>query len=273
MKKSILIIGKPQSTKTRFLTQFTIRAEKGESSVKLIDHPDDLSSISEDRKRAYMGQKATRTTAGTRSKIELKVQIGGQEVDLTYPDSDGEQVNEIIKNRQVSSGWKDDVENSNYWVLFIRPNDLDTPFNTSMKSTDIKRNQGEVQEANTLMDRNFFIELIQILLFLKGIGHKKKVSTPRLVVALTCWDELKAKKGELPEDILKKVLPLFAQFIASIWDQNAISIYGLSPQGKELSDKSDDDFTDSLPENNGYIILPDGQKSEDITRLIADFFQ
>jgi len=64
---------------------------------------------------------------------------------------------------------------------------------------------------------------------------------------------------------------LFNQFIHSIWDSHKLKIYGLSAQGQSLSkDEIDDDYIDEGPENKGYLILPNGEKCKDITRLIAD---
>ncbi len=57
---------------------------------------------------------------------------------------------------------------------------------------------------------------------------------------------------------------MLLSFISSVWRKP--TILGLSALGKQLS-KSDVDleYANNGPEKYGYIILPDGRKSDDIT--------
>jgi hypothetical protein len=48
-------------------------------------------------------------------------------------------------------------------------------------------------------------------------------------------------------------------------------VYGLSSLGKTLrKDEPDDDYLNSGPEQFGYIVMPDGSRTPDLTAPIAD---
>ncbi len=61
-----------------------------------------------------------------------------------------------------------------------------------------------------------------------------KHGTPKIVIALTCWDELNTNK-ETPTEILEKALPMFSQFLRSNWSDESVRIIGVSAQGLSLS--------------------------------------
>ena len=106
MQESILIIGRPDSGKTRFLTQFCARAEKGKSAVKFFDRANDISHISDDRKRSAQGLNSVRTASDVYIDVDLHIEVDGRKRTINYPDVAGEQINQIVKNRLINKKWK-----------------------------------------------------------------------------------------------------------------------------------------------------------------------
>ncbi len=274
-EKSILIIGRPESGKTRFLSQFCIRAEKKKSAISFFDRPGELSHITEDRKLVAQGLSSKRTATDANLNVDLSIEYDGQQHTVSYPDSAGEHINSMVKERKINPHWQKLIKASNEWILFIRTTNLKKQFDPTLKPNKNNQKSASQNEEIIISDQGFFIELIQLLLYIKEVGIRDSSNLPKLSVVLTCWDELKPKKHQEmnPKDVLceEKVLPLFNQFIHSIWDSHKLKIYGLSAQGQSLSkDEIDDDYIDEGPENKGYLILPNGEKCKDITRLIAD---
>ena len=62
---------------------------------------------------------------------------------------------------------------------------------------------------------------------------------------------------------------MLASYLVSNWDEDKLSIWGLSALGKELTEASkDEDFIDEGPENQGWVISPNEtieQKNIDLT--------
>ena len=116
-----------------------------------------------------------------------------------------------------------------------------------------------------------------MLLYAKGVGSTHPVSTPYLAIILSCWDEIKLpkkKKKLLPIEVLTETMPLFAEFISTNWEESAYSVFGVSSLSKALSDKiSDEDYLDNGPESFGYVILPDGNRDEDLTLPVAKILE
>jgi len=89
----------------------------------------------------------------------------------------------------------------------------------------------------------------------------------KMTVVLTCWDELNTE--EKPRDLLGKRLPFFLTFLESNWNAECLNIIGLSAQEFSLKvQENKEKYQIDGPEKFGYLILPDGRKTKDITLLI-----
>ncbi len=111
-------------------------------------------------------------------------------------------------------------------------------------------------------DQARLIELLQMLLYVGGALRTEPLRKPRLCVLLSCWDELNT--DEIPVAVLWKWLPMFASFVASTWATP--SVLGLSALERPLSPRdSDQEFVARGPEQFGYVVLPNGEHSPDLT--------
>lgn len=107
-----------------------------------------------------------------------------------------------------------------------------------------------------------------MLLHTRGVALNRPIQSPRLVVALTCWDEL--SKPLAPEAELARHLPMLHAFLTSTWAPEALTVYGLSSLGGSISKPTvSQKHRDLGPETQGFVIRPDGNKHADLAEPIA----
>lgn len=271
MGTSILLIGKPHSSKTVFLSQFYSKLQKNKSKLKLYKPVDDLSPIAGAREALASGEEPQTTPSEKSVKFYLPIQVAEKQVDLKCPEYGGEQVLSIVENRELNKEWTNSIEESDSWILFIRLNNV----NKSLDISDVtyseqhhKNSKEPVSEIEyKISDQSFFIELLQILLHAKEKDYHRLIDKPKLTIVLTCWDEMNTE--EKPYDVLKSKLPLLLNFLESNWYENYLNIVGLSAQGFSLSTpENKEKYQIEGPEEFGYLVLPDGAQTIDITELI-----
>jgi hypothetical protein len=109
-----------------------------------------------------------------------------------------------------------------------------------------------------------------MLVYVRGAISTEPLRSPRLCLLLSCWDELST--NDRPAAVLEQRLPMFANFVASTWAEPIV--LGLSALGRPLSTHDRDaEYVARGPEQFGYVVLPDGERSPDLTlpiqRLLA----
>jgi predicted RNA-binding Zn-ribbon protein involved in translation (DUF1610 family) len=124
MSISILLIGKPHSSKTVFLSQLYSKLQKNKSALKLYKSVDDLSPITVAREALAKGEEPQTTPSERSVKFYLPIQVGETQVDLKCPEYGGEQILSIVENRELNKEWTDSIQESDHWILFIRLNNL-----------------------------------------------------------------------------------------------------------------------------------------------------
>ena len=127
--------------------------------------------------------------------------------------------------------------------------------------------KGRVTEAwdAGLSDQARLIELMQVLIYTWSTANERSGRFPPLVVLLTCWDEMESPGKPIGE--LRKRLPMFADFVASNWEES--SVLGLSCAGRALHKKTpDEDYIAKGSELFGYVVLEDGRDTPDLTHPI-----
>lgn len=271
MGTSILLIGKPHSSKTVFLSQFYSKLQKNKSKLKLYKSVDDLSPISGAREALASGEEPQTTPSEKSVKFYLPIQVAEKQVDLKCPEYGGEQVLSIVENRELNKEWTASIQESNSWILFIRLNNVNKPLDISDVTYSEQHHKNAKEPVSEteykISDQSFFIELLQILLHAKGTDYHKVNDKQKLTIVLTCWDEMNTE--EKPYNVLQSKLPLLLNFLESNWDKNYMNIVGLSAQGFSLTTpENKEKYQIEGPEEFGYLVLPDGAQTNDITELI-----
>jgi len=275
--KNILIIGGPNVGKTHFGGQLYGRLSSRQFNYKIAlnNRPLDLTIFQDVLDKLSEGIRAGHTEASANRNIELKIEDNsGENIVFTFPDYAGEQINMIVKDRKVNSLWKEYIDKSDSWILFIRLNEINIVediINRGIPSAEEIQKRNSQPPPAKISDAAFFVELLQIFLYIKGISTLHKVKKPNLTIILSCWDELKLKEKTVPSELLKDKLPLLYYFVKNTWDINYLSIIGLSSTEKSLTDEPDEDYIDRTPIDFGYIINSNGIKEKDLTLSIATF--
>jgi hypothetical protein len=197
----------------------------------------------------------------------------GRYAELVWPDYGGEQVRNLVMQRQIPAAWRERVLDATDWVLLIRLHSLrseDDLFSRPLQSFAATEPEEEAS-AHEPSDQARIVELLQMLLYLAQFHLDRPLRKPRLTILLSCWDELETT--ELPASLLASRLPMLWSFVHSNWISP--TVIGLSALERALSKTdADQEYAIRGPEEFGYVVLPDGVKSTDITlpiqRMMAD---
>jgi GTPase SAR1 family protein len=263
----ILIIGPPKTGKTTFLAQLYGRLLDKKGKLQLASAPENIDGIKSAYDRLTDGEETEPTPSTENLEVKIPVIHEGQEFVLHCKDYGGEQVRDLIALMEYDKTWIERAKTNDRWVLFIRPSEIEQRFDLSKKGYAEKDQKESNSSISGTSDQSQFIELVQVLMRARGTGMKDLIDTPRLLIALTCWDELKT--DSTPEEILQQKMPLFTQFIAASWLPGAFNIIGVSAQEFPLKTEKDrDKYLDEMPQNFGYLVLDDNPKEKDLTRLI-----
>ena len=268
-----MVIGRPKSGKTTFFVQFYIRIVKKQSTISLWKTPPNIRAIEDAVKRLTNGEEVQTTPADSNEALILPIRVDDTNLELVCPDYGGEQVNSLVNLMEYDEHWHRRVGASNRWILFIRPSGIINYYDLSNAGyAQLQKKKSEGQLSSPLSEQIQLIELLQGLLYIKGRGLKTSFADPGLSVALTCWDELSTKAP--PGEYLQTALPLLHEFLVSNWGPRALKIFGLSSQEFPLKDPAAKErYLEELPQNFGYLVMPDGEKTKDITFLVKETIQ
>ena len=269
--KSILLIGESDVGKSHYGGQLLKRLMQEDGQIRMDGAATNLEPFQAVMVRLDAGLSAGHTPTTTYHESRWPI-VDSEEhkADLIWPDYGGEQIKNIIDERRLPQAWLNRITQSSAWLLLIRLQKIradDDIFSRPLAC--LKGRSTEVWDAD-LSDQARLIELLQMLAYIWSTSNERLDRFPRLVVLLTCWDEMESP-GK-PIDELCKRLPMFGDFVASNWKDS--SVLGLSALGRALDKQEpDDDYIAKGSERFGYVVLEDGTHSPDLThpirRLIA----
>jgi GTPase SAR1 family protein len=271
MNQSVLIIGKPNSGKTTFIAQLYAKLDVNNGAFRLYKSIVNLTPIIDAVNKLSNGDEVAPTPTDRTTGITLPLQFMDKKIDLYCPDYGGEQINNIIENREVDPKWTNSIRQSDNWLIFLRLTNLISAYDLSNKTIpqEVLEEQAGSPEEYVMSDQSGLIELLQIMLATKGHDAHLKNQKTKITIVLTCWDE--DMNDELPRQKLQKILPLLLNFIDSNWQAQLINIVGLSALGLSLKNLENRDlYQANGAEKYGFIIRADGTKSDDVTELITE---
>lgn len=274
---TILIIGGPNAGKTHFGGQLYGRLNARTERYRITSPPDDLTIFQEVLDNLNEGKSSGHTHVTSHQTLALEIEDGaGVKSVFSFPDYGGEQIKAIVNDRRVNKIWKEQIDKSSSWMLFIRLDEvkaIEDVVNRGLPDQDVLKNRTEKSEPMSLSDTAFYTELLQILLFVKKVGIRQRITDPKLTLVLSCWDLLSDEdQKKLPKDVLQDKLPGLFSFIHKTWIEDACKIIGLSSTEKSLSNNDSDlEFVRKGPENFGYMITATGEKETDLTFTISTF--
>lgn len=276
---NIVIIGGPNAGKTHFGGQLYGRLSSRNQSYKITSPPEDLTIFKEVLDNLNQGKSAGHTHVNEHKTLSLEIEDRkGQVLTFSFPDYGGEQIKTIVTEHRVNEIWKNQIIGSGAWMLFIRIADIfpvEDVSNRGIPDQNVLKQRNDQVQPMVLSQAAFYIELLQIFLFVKKNPLKRQIKTPKLTVILSCWDLLtQEEQKRKPIDVLNERIPALHGFIQTTWQTDAWQVMGLSSLEKTLSvDVPDKDFIMRGPEDIGYIITKDGKKESDLTLSISKFLE
>ena len=272
--RTILLVGTSGTGKTHYGGQLLIRLNEGEGDLKMKGVPENVTPYEEAERKLGQGVLSGHTSEGTYRESVFPVESkNAKSSNLVWPDYAGEQISQMVELRRVNKSWLRRLLESEGWMLFIRLDNIRVYEDMLSRPTGQKgktAKEGENLEFSW-SSQAIYVELIQLLLFTKGVGTISRVTSPALTILLTCWDEMDEASHQVsPAVVLREKMPLFADFLRSTWHPDKLSIYGLSALGKSLKkDEPDPEYLEHGPEAFGYIVLPDGARDPDLTLPVS----
>ncbi|MGH8493117.1 MAG: hypothetical protein ACRERR_08450 [Moraxellaceae bacterium] len=262
-QRSILMIGESNVGKSHYGAQFLKRLIVGDCALRMDGAATNLKPFEAAMDSLAEGMAIGHTAASTYvESIWPIIDNLGASANLIWPDYGGEQVRNLIAERRVPTPWRDRILSATDWVLLIRLHTMRTADDIFSRPIAALSEGGAEDAQHHVSDQVRLIELLQMLLYIAGLDRDVPRDTPSLTVLLTCWDELGVQGT--PLEILQEQLPMFSAFIDSTWREP--KIVGLSALEKPLSQTDpDNEYAIHGPEQFGFIVLPDGTHSDDIT--------
>lgn len=268
----IMLLGGPNSGKTHLAGQLYGRLQRNPGALQLRKDegvPADLSPLQEVLNCLEDGKAAPHTSHSTWAEVRLPlIDRGGNAVDLRWPDYGGEQLSQVFSTRSVNPDWQKQLCASGGWILLLRLG-AEVTYEDGFKrlaKPELESHQGQADRAEKWDANAYWVEKLQILLHVAQRGVVNPISSPRLAILLSCYDELGSKSIK-PVEVLSEKLPLVSSFVRNNWLPDAVSVWGLSALGKPLNESNNSDtFIDEGPEYQGWVVPPDGSdKDTDLT--------
>ncbi len=266
--RSILLIGGPNTGKTHFGGQLLGRLQLEQGKLRLRSEPESIAPLEDVLRRLAQGLLADHTSVDTYEEIVLPIALpSGEQVDLVWPDYGGEQIRLMMHQRRVSDAWKERIRGSDSWLLFMRPSILHTYDDIFTRPLhELTAAEGNDPAPHEWTSQAFYIELLQLLLYVRGLGTLTRATAPPLAIVLSCWDELDTEDRALPPPmLLRQEMPLFAAFLESTWQSSSVAVLGLSSLDRPLSNEREDEaYIERGPETFGYVVRSDAEQTSDL---------
>ena len=273
--RSILVVGEHNVGKTNYGIQLFGRLRLAASRLEMAGTPASIAPFEAGLASLNDGRAPDHTPTAANHELILPLRLDQRTFSLSWPDYGGEQVSDILRTRALSEVWQRKVDLSDAWMLFIRLS-ADTNTADALKRPATGKRGGAkapppVPETTQHVNWNSnarTIELLQMLLHAKRVNTRGRVHTPPLLVALACWDELNEEAR--PGAALAARMPLLHAYLTNAWAADDLAIFGLSSLGGNLdTSEVKDTHRDEGPEQQGYVVLPNGDTTIDIAEPVV----
>lgn len=272
MTASILLLGESNVGKSHFGGQLLGRLNREEGALRMVGSPSSLAPFDTVLSRLNSGLAAKHTSSASYTEARWPVaDRQGRSIELVWPEYGGEQVSEITAQRRMSPDWRNRIETSSGWIVMVRIPNAQVSDDIFTRPLSAANAGGTDQKSYKLSDQAKLVDFLQWISFVRGIDPLIPTQSPRLLLLLSCWDELpSAQLNNKPADILSERMPLVSAYLRANWTPESAYVIGLSALERSLSETSEDtDYVDLGPESFGYVVTEDGSHDSDLTLAIA----
>lgn len=253
MRRSVVLIGGPDSGKTNFIGRVWPALDAKRGSLQIAQQPDDITFVLEVTDHLSSGSFAPRSEhADTRREFEVIVCEGAdtEETSIVIPDISGELWLNAVKYSEIAKDWMEELRHADGALLFIRVgSDQDV---RPLDWVTSKRMMSKVQAPDnksipTQVVLCEFIRFLEISLLYRPDGER-----PRVSIVVSAWDIVDNEKfAKGPRAWLEHEYPLFGGRLHDI-ERLDLRVFGLSVVGGDL--KNDEKCREAVQENglDGY---------------------
>lgn len=269
---NILLLGESDVGKTHFGGQLLGRLAQEQGALRMMGSPQSLTAFEEVLGALNKGLSAEHTAFEQYHESRWPItDLQGRHIELVWPDYGGEQIRQIREKRSMSPEWRKRVIESEAWIIMVRIQHSELSDDIFSRPLAGLINAPKADATFAMSPQARLIEFLQWLMYVRATGTLAPVSEPRLMLLLSCWDELpEEQQSRPPAEILASRMPLVSAFVGANWAPRAVRTLGLSALERPLSkDAPDQDYIDQGPENFGYMVREDGQRDKDLTLAIA----
>ena len=270
--KTILLVGESDVGKSHYGGQLLKRLMQEHGRIRMDGGATNLEPFETVMASLDAGRLADHTATTTYHESRWPIiDEEGRKAQIVWPDYGGEQIKEIVDKRQIPHDWMKRIAQSSAWLFLIRLQKTRTEDDVFSRPLTSLRERDRGKHKVRVSDQARLVELLQMLIYVRLTSTSDTGQLPRLVILLTCWDEMDSPNN--PIDELREWLPMFGDFVASHWED--CSILGLSSLERTLDkEQADEDYINQGSEKFGYVVLEDGTCRPDLTlpiqRLLAE---
>lgn len=192
---SILLIGESDVGKTHYGAQLLKRLMKRDGQLRMNGAATNLEPFESAMSCLDEGMAGGHTAASSYvDSIWPITDAQGRTAELIWPDYGGEQIKAISDTRRIPKIWQSRVISAPAWLFFIRLQK--TRINADIFSRPLHELPVSSSENHDIQmsDQAKLIELLQILLYIRGTVSTKPLATPAFVYSLVVGMNLGSKK-------------------------------------------------------------------------------
>lgn len=188
---SILLIGESDVGKTHYGAQLLKRLMKRDGQLRMNGAATNIDPFEAAMGCLDEGMAAGHTAASTYvDSIWPIADAQGRSAELIWPDYGGKQIKAIFDTRRIARNLAVSSGFGTGMAPFIRLQKIRMAADIFRKpSHDLPITNTESHEIQ-ISDQARLIELLQILLYIRGMVRTKPLVSPRFCLLLSCWDEL-----------------------------------------------------------------------------------
>jgi hypothetical protein len=270
-KKSIILIGNPDSGKSNFVARLWLALQSKKFSLLSTRNPDNIKYVEELAAHLLQSRFAPRTDkeeAERNFDIEVQSSANSELASILIPDVSGELWKKAVETLEISEKWLNVLKESSAALLFVR---VLSPLNSQPLDWVNSRKllqAGIIPDAEQNSQIPTQVSLIELLRFL---GEKLKVNgsaKPKVAVIVTAWDLLHQDEAALgPEHYLKTQFPLFAGRLQDSLNLD-VKVFGSSIVGGDFTiDEFVQRYQSGDVDNAGYIMNKEDDNWSEIQNL------
>ncbi|WP_293827032.1 hypothetical protein [uncultured Brevundimonas sp.] len=276
MKRSVVLLGGPDSGKTNYVGRLWSALDAGAGALRAAEQPDDITFVLEVADHLFSGNFAARSEH-TEDRRDFEVVVAEQghhdTTAIVVPDISGELWRQAVIDCEIEPNWMAELRSASGALLFVRVGSdqdvrpLDWVTSQKLLAKLEPENNGGLPTQVMLCELLRFLEI--------SLSNRPDGARPRLSVVVSAWDLVDPEtfaKG--PMAYLEREYPLACGRVRDL-ERLDVRVFGLSVVGGDLGvDQAyREAFLEAGLDGHGWVAVEDEggvwRKDDDLTLPVA----